>query len=226
MKENYSVLIVDDHLMIIEGYKTALKFGFSKFTDAKLKVDYAINFNGAVEKINYSIKSKKYDLVVLDLSIPPCNKNRMNTGEDLGKWIRVISPITKLLIVTQFDDNIRINNCLNQLQPEGFLIKSEIASSLDLVAAVHSILFDKLHYGKSASEILKSRHLSDFQIDKISVQLLHEMSNGASMKELVGLIPLSKGGIQKRKKQLKTVFEIKNNSDRDLVLKARNAGFI
>jgi DNA-binding NarL/FixJ family response regulator len=226
MKENYSILIVDDHLMIIDGYKTALKFGFSKFSDLTLKVDYSIDFNGAIEKINYSKKNENYDLVVLDLSIPQCHKHKMNTGEDLGKWIRSTSPSTKLLVVTQFDDCIRINNCLNQLHPEGFLIKSEITSSMDLVTAVHRVLIDKLHYGKKVSEILKNRHLFGFHLDNISIQILYEISNGASMKELVDLIPMSKGGIQKRKKQLKEAFKIKNNSDRDLVLKARNTGFI
>ena len=88
MRQKHSILIVDDHLMIIEGYKTALKFGFSNFSDALLQVDFATDFKGAIEKIKYSINKKKYDLIVLDLSLPQCIKHKMNSGEDLGNWVR------------------------------------------------------------------------------------------------------------------------------------------
>jgi len=123
MRKKDSILIVDDHLMIIKGYKTALKFGFSNFSDANLDIDYAVDFKTAVEKINCSIKRTPYDLIVLDLSIPPCEKNKMNCGEDFGKWIKPIVPKSKLLVITSYNDTTRINNVLNELNPEGFLLK-------------------------------------------------------------------------------------------------------
>tara|TARA_R110002033_G_C3897081_1_gene239717 strand:+ start:11874 stop:12551 length:678 start_codon:yes stop_codon:yes gene_type:complete len=225
MKKNYSILIVDDHLIIIDGYKTALKFGFSSFSDAKLEIDYAVNFNSAVEKIKYSCNTGGYDLIVLDLSLPPCEKYKMNIGEDLGKWIRTHSTETKLLVITSYDDTIRINNVLNLLNPEGFLLKSEI-SAMDLVTAVHRILVGKLHYGKKISEILKNRHKSNFHLDNISIQILKEISNGTKAKDLTKYIPMSKSGIEKRKRVLKEYFKTKTESDRELIMAARERGYI
>ena len=46
------------------------------------------------------------------------------------------------------------------------------------------------------------------------------------MKELPDVIPLSKAGIEKRKRVLYSVFNIKDNSDRQLIIKAKSSGFI
>lgn len=225
MKKNFSLLIVDDHLMIIEGYKTALKYGFSNFSGAKLNVDYATDFNGAIEKISSSIRNERFDLVVLDLSLPTCAKHKMNSGEDLGKWIRSISPKTKLLVITSYEDTSRINNVLTDLNPEGFLLKSEI-SALDFVSSVYRMLDNKLHYGKKVAQILNGRNRSGFHLDSISIQILKEISNGTKAKDLPNYIPMSKSGIEKRKRQLKELFETKTESDRELIMAARERGYI
>lgn len=225
MKKKHSILIVDDHLMIIEGYKTALKFGFSNFSEAKLEIDYAVNFNEAIEKINCSRAKVTYDLVVLDLSLPRCEKHKMNTGEDLGIWIQSVMPETKLLVITSYNDTIRINNVLNQLNPEGFLLKSEI-SAMDLVTAVDRVLSGKLDYSKKVTEILKSKNTANFHLDNISIQILKEISNGTKAKDLPKYVPLSKSGIEKRKRYLKEVFKTKTESDRELIMAARQRGYI
>ena len=225
MKEKHSILIVDDHLMIIEGYKTALKFGFSNFSDALLQVDFATDFKGAIEKIKCSINKKKYDLIVLDLSLPQCIKHKMNSGEDLGNWVRSVTPDTKLLVITSYDDKVRIGNVLSELNPEGFLLKSEI-SSLDLVTAVYSVLNNKIHYGSKVSEIIKTRHSAPFSLDSINIQILKEISNGTKAKDLPKYIPLSKSGIEKRKRYLKEVFNTKTETDRELIIAAREKGYI
>ncbi|MFI0431386.1 hypothetical protein [Mariniflexile sp. HMF6888] len=46
------------------------------------------------------------------------------------------------------------------------------------------------------------------------------------MKELVELIPLTKSGIEKRRRILRDVFNIKTDSDRELILAAKEKDFI
>ena len=43
---------------------------------------------------------------------------------------------------------------------------------------------------------------------------------------LPNVIPLSKAGIEKRKRALYSVFNIKENSDRQLIIEAKKSGFI
>ena len=52
------------------------------------------------------------------------------------------------------------------------------------------------------------------------------MSIGTKMKSLPNIIPMSMAGLEKRKKHLKEIFDVKDNDDRELILKAKEKGFI
>ena len=58
------------------------------------------------------------------------------------------------------------------------------------------------------------------------MQILYEISNGAKMKELQNLIALTKSAIDKRRRNLKVKFNVADGSDRDLILAAKEKGFI
>ena len=75
-------------------------------------------------------------------------------------------------------------------------------------------------------EATKSVSTATYRLDKIDRQLLYEMSIGTKMKELPTIIPMSMAGIEKRKKHLKVIFEVDENDDRELILKAKEKGFI
>jgi hypothetical protein len=74
--------------------------------------------------------------------------------------------------------------------------------------------------------LFRKQSSSDYKLDKIDRQLLYEMSIGTKMKDLPSIIPMSMTGLEKRKKQLKVLFEVKENDDRELILKAKEKGFI
>ena len=67
---------------------------------------------------------------------------------------------------------------------------------------------------------------STINLDNIDFDILTELANGAKMKDLEQIIPLTKSGIEKRKRLLKYKFKISTNSDRDLVIKAKEKGYI
>ena len=46
------------------------------------------------------------------------------------------------------------------------------------------------------------------------------------MKELINIVPLTKTGIEKRKRLLKNAFKVTGKSDRDLIIEAKEKGFI
>lgn len=65
-----------------------------------------------------------------------------------------------------------------------------------------------------------------YALDDNDLLLLYEMSNGAKLKDLLKIIPLSKSGIEKKKALLKEKFNITNNSDRDLIIITKQKGYI
>ena len=63
-------------------------------------------------------------------------------------------------------------------------------------------------------------------LDKIDRQLLYELSRGVQMKDMPGLLPLSMGGIESRKRKLKQAFNIVKEKDAILIEVAKTKGFI
>lgn len=89
-----------------------------------------------------------------------------------------------------------------------------------------SVLEDTPFYSKSVTKLMRKHFANDFFLDKIDRQLLHELSNGAKMVDLPKLLPMSIGGIERRKRQLKELFNIAEKDDRTLVRVAKEKGFI
>lgn len=221
MKEAHSILIIDDHPMIIKG----LTSGLLSFGDKKITVDSANDCESAVYKFENQGLNPAYDLVILDISIPSDKKTGLNSGEDLGVWIKKNYPNTKIIVLTAFNDNIRINNIYKNVNPEGFLIKTE-ASPQDILIAVNSVLEGKVFYSKLVSQAILKKNSDPFTLDAIDISILKEISNGTKAINLSKYIPMTKSGIEKRKRKLKELFNTIDGSDRDLIIAAREKGYI
>ena len=63
----------------------------------------------------------------------------ITSGEDLAKICRDILPEAKVIILTMFNESYRIHNIVKNINPDGFLIKSDLTSS-ELAEAFHHIL--------------------------------------------------------------------------------------
>jgi hypothetical protein len=68
--------------------------------------------------------------------------------------------------------------------------------------------------------------LNDLLLDKIDRRLLYELSIGTKTKDLPITLPLSIAGVEKRKRNLKNVFDVSGLEDKDLINKAKEKGFI
>lgn len=225
MSKIYNVLIVDDHPIIADAYKSAFDFISSESEDVEFDISIVNNCDDAIEAVEKAAKSIGIDIVFLDISLPPSSDGKFLSGEDIGVRIRQVLPTCKIVIATTFNDNYRIQVILKNVNPDGFLIKNDVNKN-ELVTSIKSILADTPYYSKSVLELFRTQSSSDYKLDKIDRQLLYEMSIGTKMKDLPSIIPMSMTGLEKRKKQLKVLFEVKENDDRELILKAKEKGFI
>ena len=69
------------------------------------------------------------DIVFLDIKLPPSKDGKILSGEDLGIKINQLLPDTKIIISTTFNDNYRIHNILENINPDGFLIKNDFLTT-------------------------------------------------------------------------------------------------
>jgi len=225
MVQNYTVLIVDDHPLISDAYKSAFLHISTNNDIFKFKIDIANNCELAYRKIKEASEGKRLDIIFLDIRLPPYKNGNILSGEDLGIKIKQLLPGSKIIISTTFNDNYRIHSIFKSVNPDGFLIKDDITPE-ELVTAIQTVIKGTPYYSKTVTKLLRKQISSNFLLDKIDRQLLFELSIGTKMKELPNVLPLSIAGIEKRKRHLKNIFEVTGMDDRDLLLKAKEKGFI
>jgi len=224
MQETIRILMTDDHPMIIEGYQNTLLS--TKKESQEIDIDIA---NNCDESVNYMDKASNsdhpYDILFLDISLPPSKDGKMNSGEDLAKYARSVLPEAKIIILTMFNEPYRVQNILKTINPEGFLIKSDLTSS-ELASAFQAILFRPPFYSGTVNSIIKKTITSDIVVDSINRKILHLLAQGIKTKSLIDHINLSMSAIEKRKKQLKILFSVGDSNDESLLVEARKNGFI
>ena len=225
MKQKNKVLIIDDHPLICDAYKSALQQVMKQNENVKIKIESAENCDTAREKITNTWTEDGWDLVFLDIRLPASKDRRILSGEDLGELIRENHPLAKIIVATTFNDNYRIQNIFNSLNPEGFLIKNDLDPK-ELVNAIVKIMQGGVHYSQTVSNLMRKKMHININIDKIDRQILYELSLGTKMKDLPNIVPLSIAGIEKRKRILKEIFDVEDQGDKALILKAKELGFI
>jgi DNA-binding NarL/FixJ family response regulator len=217
MKKNLSILMIDDHPMILEGYRnTLLQDGNFDF-----QIKTANDCDEAIFKLERSDAS--YDLILLDMKIPPSANGKFLSGEDLGVYIKQKFSSTKIIILTMFSENIRLTNILKNISPDALLIKSELMPS-ELIEAINLVMKDEKYYSETIRKLTQKNH--HFNLDDYDRRILYQLSIGTKTRHLVQYIPLSLGAIEKRKRKIKEVFEIDSGGDREILVKARELGFL
>jgi DNA-binding NarL/FixJ family response regulator len=220
------VLIIDDHPLICDAYVNALNFIEKENSETSFKITLTHNCDDAIAKIKESSNRKlKYELIFLDIKLPPSKDKKILSGEDLGLTINKLLPDSKVIVSTTYNDNYRIYSLMKNLNPDGLLIKNDITAN-ELVNAINLVLTSPPYYSSSVSQTIRNEMLNDLLLDKIDRRLLYELSIGTKTKDLPMTLPLSIAGIEKRKRNLKNVFDVSGLEDKDLVNKAKEKGFI
>jgi DNA-binding NarL/FixJ family response regulator len=218
------ILAVDDHEMTTLGYKFILED--TEFDGFKVLVDTAKSFEQAIEKIKNSVNSFAYDILLLDIQLGQATEGPAKTGEDIGIIARKVIPKTKIVFMSSFSDNYRINSILKTVDPEGYMVKTEIDQK-SLQAMVQTVMTTPPYYTQKAlAAIRKKMANDDIILDEKDKKILHYLSIGTKTKDMVNHVSLSLPSIENRKRHLKAVFGVEKQNDQALITESRNRGFI
>ncbi|RSK42146.1 DNA-binding response regulator [Mangrovimonas spongiae] len=216
--------MTDDHPIIIEGYQNTLLA--TKKEHQNLKIDIANNCDESLHYMQQALEfNKPYDLMFMDISLPPSSDGKFTSGEDLAKHARKIMPNVKIIILTMFNESYRIHNIVKSIDPEGLLIKSDLTSS-ELSSAFQAALKNPPFYSGTVNNLIRKTISSDIEIDDVNRKILHLLSQGVKTKSLKDHINLSMSAIEKRKKHLKELFFVEDGNDETLLKEARKKGFL
>nr|WP_298331991.1 response regulator [uncultured Christiangramia sp.] len=222
MKDNIHVLIVDDHPLIIKAYRETLDIVFEERSE-NLKISECLDIDHALSLMENG-KFDDIDLVFLDIKLPKSIDDSIISGEDLGIKIRK-QYNCKILVSTTFNDNYRIYSIFKSIDPDGFMIKNDLTEK-ELFAAIKGLLENTPYYSKTVLQLMRTTINQDYYVDEIDRKILYEISIGTKMKNLPKILPLSIAGIEKRKRNLKILFDVEEGGDRGLILAAKEKGFL
>jgi DNA-binding NarL/FixJ family response regulator len=217
------ILAVDDHEMTTMGYKFILED--SEFDGFKVKMDTDKSFEGAKQKISDSLKLFPYDILLLDIQLSQNAEGPAKTGEDLGIFAREVSPESKIVFMSSFSDNYRINSIMQSVNPEGYMVKTEI-DQLSLQAMVKTVMTSPPYYTQKALVAIRKKMANDLNLDENDKKILYYLSIGTKTKDMTKYISLSLPTIENRKRQLKALFGVEKQNDQALITESRSRGFI
>ncbi len=223
MSELIKILMIDDHPMIIEGYQNTLMA--TKKDNQILVIDTANNCDTAMAFMRKAKNSIPYDVIFFDISLPASKDGKITSGEDLAEIARNIMPNAKIIILTMFNESYRIHNIIKKINPDGFLIKSDL-TSMELAEAFRHILTSPPYYSSTVSGYLKKAVADNIYLDEHSRKILHLLSQGIKTRSLIEYVDLSMSAIEKRKKQMKLLFSVEDGKDETLIIEARNRGYL
>jgi DNA-binding NarL/FixJ family response regulator len=214
------VLMVDDHPPIIEGYRSILAhnpFGYILNTTKAHSSEAAYN-------LLFEAK-RSFDIVFLDMTLPPYSEKNINTGDDLVPIIRKQHPNAKILILTSHYESIVLFKIIKEHNPEGILIKSDFHAQ-DLIKAFDIIVKGGTYYTETVINQQKSWGEKNKVMDSYNRQILSLLAQGVKTKNFPDMLHLSKSAIDKRKAMIKQLLGIDKGNDEDILKEARKQGLI
>jgi two-component system response regulator NreC len=171
-----SVLIVDDHAVVRRGVRALLE-AQPEF----LVVAEASDVSSALE----AVQTHRPALVVLDIHMPG------EPGLSAIARIKEISPSTRCLVLTMYDDPMFARHAL-EAGAAGYVLKE--AAPLELIRALHAVAAGESYLHPSLGARLASSDEDGLALDRLSEReydVLVRVVRGATNKQIAGELHLS-----------------------------------
>ena len=217
-----NILIVDDHPFIIEAYKNAIK-GYSS-ADYDFTITQAHDCKSGYNHIMHP-ENGTFDIAFFDISMPAYEEKNIFSGEDLASLIKTEMPGCKVILLTMHTELLKISNIVKNINPSGLIIKNDLTFD-ELLTAFNKILDDENYYSQTVVKLISQIQYNTIELDQFDKQILYHLSKGIKTKDIPAFVPLSLSAVEKRKLNLKELFDIRGGSDIDLIREVKNKGLL
>ena len=220
--KSINILMVDDHAPIIEGYKSILSYNKSGFS---IVTKEANDCESAYNAITNPSNTILFDLVFIDVTLPPFIEKNIHSGEDLVPIIKEYLPNVKIVMLTSHTESLVLFRILDNCKPDGLLVKSDFTSE-EFLEVFEIIMSGEKYFSKTVlkhnKEVLENRKVLDYY----NIQIITLLSQGIKTKNLHEHLHLSISAIDKRKAIIKMFFGIEKGTDEDIIREARKQELI
>ncbi len=218
-----NILIVDDHPLNVDSYKTLLSN-----IESNKKAEYLLAYDC---EQSYNIIKKRQlnngtiDFAFIDVSLPPYEEKKLSSGSELAMLIREIFPNCKICIISMHKEPLWVNQIYKSVYPEGFIAKSDINYKI-FPEIFKTIEKGENYFSTSIKNSQKVMIQKNINWDDNDSKILQLLADGVKTINLPDYIPLALSTIEKRKANIKKQLMLHDGTDKELVDIAKNLGFI
>lgn len=217
-----NLLIVDDHVSIIEGYKSILSYNKSGYI---INATTSNSLESAYKILTDPNRELQFDIILIDFTLPEFPEKGLHTGQDLIAVVREYSPKSKVAMLTSHSESLLLYRILMESKPEGLLVKSDFTSE-EFLEAFDLIMKGENYYTSTVLKQKKELVPGNKIFDYYNRQILQLLSQGVKTKNIQEQLHLSKSAIDKRKAMIKDILGIDKGNDEDILREARKQGLI
>lgn len=221
MPQNINILIVDDHPFIIQGYKNVIKL----FPDKKIEFTFyeAIDCKTGYEAvINPPVK---YDIALLDVSMPAYEEKNINTGEDIAKLLISEMPECKIALLTMHSESLKVQSIIDEINPLGLVIKNDLGFN-SMILALKTLLKGGRYYSDSVIKFLNNQQKEKVYVDVIDREILYYLNKKIYYDDIPLYITISSSSVKKRIENMKELLKMTGSTDAELAAVAKDRGML
>lgn len=213
------VLILEDEPLTC----LALKMAFDEIAQN----DNGLGFNVEIchtyiDALNTIEAGTKVNLAILDFRL---GSESEFTGLDFARHLKVAVRNAKIIFLTSIGDKYLHYTIFREINPEGFIIKSELGFP-EIVESICKVMAGDTYYSRSVQDFLRKEMAVPKEIEDIDRRLLFLLSRGAGTRELSEELKMSTSGIEWRKRRLARLFGLDGGQTHPLIETARNKGLL
>jgi len=195
-----SILLVDDHTLVLEAFKKLLEPEFDivgTVTDGQNLLPVATQL--------------KPDIVVLDLGMPQLNSS------EAGRELKKLLPRTKMIVLTMNEDPEVARDSL-QNWASGFVLKK--SAGVELVTAIRDALQSRSYVTPMIARRMEENFIRDpkpgqqhKELTNRQREVLKLLAEGRTMKESAKALQITPRTVAFHKYKIMEEFGLKTNSD-------------
>ncbi len=195
MKNNISVIIIDDHPIVLQG--------FSHILQGEDQISLLASFTSAEEGLAF-LQAQETDVVLLDINMPDMN------GIDACQRISKEHPSCKVIAISNNNENSIIQRML-QSGASGYVLKN--ASADELVQCIKEAAAGRTALSRDVQGILQSAKAGNLpKITRRETEILQLLAQGLTSPEIAERMFVSPLTIETHRRNLIQKFEVSNSA--------------
>ncbi len=195
MKNNISVIIIDDHPIVLQG--------FSHILQSEDHIELLDSFTSAREGIAY-LEKHPVDVVLLDINMPDMN------GIEACEKISKSHPQSRVIAISNNNENSIIQRML-QSGASGYILKN--ASADELIQCIRDAVEGRTALSEDVKGILQSAKVTSLpKITRRETEILQLLAQGLTSPEIAGKMFVSPLTIETHRRNLIQKFEVSNSA--------------